>query len=152
MGDWMQLNGAIEESIFRTNQRDKRSCNGRHYQAARRFVCRASLLLLSIFIAAQPLCGAGSTGEAGSINDSPSTLLARANSLVPLGFGLQSVRPCVSQRASMVCPRKRAFLHVSSTPIVSVEERRCVLNVECVDYTPVLGFSRSVRSPPFTIS
>jgi hypothetical protein len=68
--------------------------------------------------------------------------------LVPLGPSLQSIRPDLSQGASVLGSPKRPFLHLSLAPIMSVGDGWSLGNSETVIHTPVLESFHGIRSPP----
>jgi len=115
-------------------------------RAPRRFGSQLGLLLLSILIMAQPITGLV------SLPTPDTSLIARADRLVPLGTSLQSVRPDLSQHLSILCRPKQVFLHAGHLLIVGVREGHPFHKAETVHYARFFGWFHSGRSPPFSLS
>jgi hypothetical protein len=108
-----------------------------------RFWSRVCPLLLSIFIAAQPLM------DAASINLRPASLIAQSEALVPIGTSLQSVHHNLWQRTAAAFAPRRIFLPVVFGPMFILADGQSYRNLEAVHCTLPLGSVHGGRSPPF---
>jgi len=90
--------------------------------------------------------------EVGPVNAPDRSLIALADSLVPFGASLRSIRPDSSQGASVFCSPGRLFLHFSRAPIVSLKDRGPFQKSETVNYARLLESFRGGRSPPSKLS
>jgi hypothetical protein len=108
-----------------------------------RFWSRVGPLLLSIFIAAQPLL------DLASINPRPASLIAQSDGLVPLGTSLQLVHHDLWQRTAAAFAPRRIFLPLVFGPMFNLADGQSYRNLEAVHRTLLFESVHGGRSPPF---